>query len=133
MRRTLQTVRFPLVLIVAGGVCLLAMSAAWAQHGIGVGTLDSYRFETWTDDIWRQLLTYQETYPMANFEPYQVQIKKAAEAIGRREPQVVKTEMEQFLQMLRSRAHGIDKEAADDLLKFALTVTPLKKYEIKAP
>jgi hypothetical protein len=41
--------------------------------------------------------------------------------------------MGNWFKMLRSRAHGINDVAADELFNFAVMVTPLEEYGISVP
>ena len=79
---------------------------------------------TWADEIVAAATFYKTSYPTGNWDPYFKELTKVKEGIGRGDEQIVKVEMDRFLQMLLRRAHGINDVAADELYNFARSVRP---------
>lgn len=102
--------------------CVLLMSS-------GTG----YAQATWIDEIGNSLNFYKLTYPNSNWEPYSLKLETIKEAVNGGDQRRVKTEMGTWFKMLRTREHGINDVAADELFNFALMVTPLQEYGISVP
>ena len=87
----------------------------------------------WADEISNSLVVYKGLYPTSNFEPYEQQMMRVKEALGKGDKKAVRTGMTKWFKMLKKRAHGIDGMAADELFNFAVMVTPVQKYNIRIP
>ncbi|MGH7206179.1 MAG: hypothetical protein ACREI2_08220 [Nitrospiraceae bacterium] len=87
---------------------------------------------TWVDEITNSLTFYKASYPASNFDPYFEKLARVREGLGREDQQIVKVEMDQFLKMLLTRAHGINDVAADELYNFALSVRPTEPQNSSA-
>ncbi len=107
-------------LIAAFAVVLVSAGAAWTQT-------------TWVDEITNSLAFYKANYPTSNFEPYTQKLTRVRDALRGGNKQAVRTEMGNWFKMLRSRAHGINDVAADELFNFAVMVTPIEEYGISIP
>lgn len=110
MKRKLSY-RLSMVLVVACAVCVLTVGVALAAG-------------TWADEIANAVTFYKASYPTSNFDPYLKQLARVRDGLGREDQQIVKVEMDHFLKMLQTRAHGINEVAADELYNFALGVIP---------
>lgn len=87
---------------------------------------------TWVDEITNSLTFYKASYPASNFDPYFEKLARVQEGLAREDQQIVKVEMDQFLKMLLTRAHGINDVAADELYNFALSVRPTEQESSSA-
>lgn len=110
----------------------------WAVAvGMGLGFLaapvDTGASDSWIAQIERTLEFYETQYPAANFAPYDHRLILAEKAWMVGDHQRVKSEMEMFFTMLRTRAHGMNEVAAQEVFNFALLVTPLQEYGISVP
>ncbi len=76
----------------------------------------------WADELANAATFYKTSYPTGDWEPYFDRLAKVREGIGRGDERIVKVEMDHFLKMLLSRAHGINDVAADELYNFALSL-----------
>lgn len=108
------------ILGVGVAVYFWAAAAVQANHG-------------WVDQIANAMAFYQATYPQSNFDPYQQRLNRVRDAVHQGDQRTVKTEMGGFFSMLRTRAHGINDVAADELYNFAAMVTPLEEYGLSVP
>ncbi len=88
---------------------------------------------TWVDEIANSVSFYKTNYPTSNWQPYQEKLTLVKEALARGDQRTVRTEMGKWFKMLRNREHGINDIAADELLNFALMVTPVQEYGISVP
>ncbi len=119
MRETIRYDRLVVVVAAAFAVCLLTAGVAAAA--------------TWVDEISNSLAFYKSSYPTSNFGPYEQKLTKVREAVSSGDQKTIKMEMGAWLKMLRTRAHGINDVAADELFNFALMVTPVQEYGISVP
>lgn len=87
---------------------------------------------TWVDEITNSLTFYKASYPNSNFDPYFEKLARVRDGLAREDQQIVKVEMDQFLKMLLTRAHGINDVAADELYNFALSVRPTEPQNTSA-
>ena len=76
----------------------------------------------WVDELMNSLTFYQTNYPESDWGPYIDKIVRIQEGRDQGDQQMVSVEMNGFLRMLRTRAHGIDDVAADELYNFAVTL-----------
>lgn len=119
MKKTAHIGQLSVIVILAGAACLLMAGGATAS--------------TWVDEIGNSMSFYKTNYPGSNFEPYLEKVSKVREALGRSDRQTVRTEMSKLFSMLRTRAHGLNDVAADELFNFCLMVTPIEEYKISVP
>lgn len=117
-RSTIQ--RLVGVLVAAGAVCLLTVGVALAEG-------------TWADEILNAVGFYQASYPTSNFEPYLQKLALVRDAIVRGDQRTAGVEIGAFFRMLRTRAHGINGVAADELFNFSLMVTQIEEYRTSVP
>jgi hypothetical protein len=87
----------------------------------------------WVDVLSNSLLFYKTSYPTENWDPYEQQLTLVRGAVSRGDQRMVRVEMTKWFQMLRHRDHRITDVAADELLNFALLVTPLQEFGISVP
>ena len=87
---------------------------------------------TWVDEITNSLTFYKAGYPASNFDPYFEQLARVGDGLNREDQQIVKVEMDQFLKMLLTRAHGINEVAANELYNFAFGVRPTEQQNTSA-
>ncbi|MEW6245119.1 MAG: hypothetical protein AB1555_00225 [Nitrospirota bacterium] len=109
-----------LAVISACAVLLCSASLALAQAN-------------WVDEIANSVSFYKSNYPTSNWQPYQEKLTLVKDALARGDQRTVRTEMGKWFKMLRNREHGINDIAADELLNFALMVTPVQEYGISVP
>lgn len=119
MKKTEHIGKLSVVVILASAICLFIAGGVTAS--------------TWVDEIGNSLTFYKANYPTSNFEPYLEKVSMVREALGRDDRQAVRTEMNKFFSMLRTRAHGINDVAADELFNFCLMVTPIQEFGISVP
>jgi hypothetical protein len=112
--------KYTALAIAAGVLLFFASGVALAQT-------------TWVDELSNSLSFYKVNYPGSNWDPYHEKLVHVREAIGRGDQRTVKAEMSKWFKMLRSRDHGINDVAADELFNFALMVTPIQEYGISVP
>ncbi len=113
------TDRLSIVLVTACALVLWTVGGALAA-------------DTWVDEITNSLTFYKANYPASNFDPYFEKLARVRDGLGRGDQQIVKVEMDQFLKMLLTRAHGINDVAADELYNFALNVRPTEPQDNSA-
>ncbi len=109
--------------VVAFGACALLLCS------VGL----AFAQPTWVDEIANSVSFYKTNYPTSNWQPYQEKLMLVKEALARGDQRTVRTEMGKWFKMLRNREHGINDIAADELLNFALMVTPVQEYGISVP
>ena len=88
---------------------------------------------TWVDELANSLKNYKATYPASNFDAYTEKLSKVRTALDSGNKEKVRAEMGVVLQMLRTRAHGINDIAADELFNYWVMVTPIAEYSISVP
>ena len=88
---------------------------------------------TWVDELANSLKNYKGTYPASNFDAYTEKLSKVRTALDSGNKEKVRAEMGALLQMLRTRAHGINDIAADELFNHSLMVAPIQEYRISIP
>lgn len=88
---------------------------------------------SWVEEIGNSIAMYQNLYPSSNFKPYEDQLTRVKDALNQNDRKAVTTEMGKWFKMLRNRAHGIDDLAANELMNFAVMVTPVQEYNISVP
>ena len=88
---------------------------------------------SWVEEIGNSITMYQNLYPSSNFKPYEDQLTRVKDALNQNDRKAVTTEMGKWFKMLRNRAHGIDEMAANELMNFAVMVTPVQEYNISVP
>src|SRR5437879_13627538 len=88
---------------------------------------------TWVDELANSLKNYKGTYPASNFDAYTEKLSKVRTALDSGNKEKVRAEMGALLQMLRTRAHGINDIAADELFNHSLMVVPIQDYRIPIP
>ncbi|MGH7256956.1 MAG: hypothetical protein ACREIM_01145 [Nitrospiraceae bacterium] len=114
---------------------LSSLSVAVVTFGVlsllafGIGRADT----AWVDELRNSLHFYQINYPTSNWEPYSHKLDVVKQAVAGGDQRTVKSEMGKWFKMLRSRDHGINEVAADELFNFALMVTPIQAYGISVP
>ena len=87
----------------------------------------------WCDQMANSLTFYKATYPTSNFDPYLQKVGILREAVGRGDQSAVRAEIRELFQMLRTRAHGINDVAADELLNHWQMVTPVEQLKLSEP
>jgi hypothetical protein len=109
---TKQIESLSIVLVAACAVLLVTVGVALAER-------------MWVDELTNSLTFYQANYPASNWDPYVDKLASIRDGVVRDDQQIVMVETDQFFKMLRTRAHGINDVAADELYNFALTLIPL--------
>jgi hypothetical protein len=71
--------------------------------------------ETWADEVLNALTFYKSSYPASNFDPYVEAVGTIRDGLRGGDQQLVNAQTERLFRMLRTRAHGIDDVAADEL------------------
>ena len=88
---------------------------------------------TWVNELANSLKNYKATYPASNFNAYTEKLSKVRTALDSGNKEKVRAEMGVLLKMLRTRAHGINNIAADELFNYWVMVTPIAEYRISVP
>jgi hypothetical protein len=88
---------------------------------------------TWVNELANSLKNYKATYPASNFDPYTEKLSTVRTALDSGNKAKVRAEMGMVLKMLRTRAHGINDIAADELFNYWVMVTPIADYRIAVP
>lgn len=120
MNREARGARCVMTAVIAMAICLGMAGGVWAEAG-------------WIDELTNSLTFYKTTYPGSGWDPYAKKLAVVRDAVNRGDQGTVKTEMGAFFKMLRTRAHGINDVAADELYNFAVMVTPIQEYQISIP
>jgi len=102
-------------------VCLLTLGVALASECV------------WCDEMANSLTFYKATYPVSNFNPYVEKVGVVRDAMSRGDKNTAKAEIEKLFQMLRTRAHGINDVAADELLSHWQMILPVEELKTSAP
>jgi hypothetical protein len=108
---------------------VLIVACAWGLLVSGIAPAES----NWADEISNSLSFYKTNYPGSTWGPYEENLARVRDALSRGDQQTVKVEMSKWFKMLRTRAHGINDVAADELFNFGLMVTPIHEYGISVP
>jgi hypothetical protein len=87
----------------------------------------------WVSEIEDSLKRYKTSYPASNFDPYTARLATVKRAVFNEQKEVVRSEMGVWLKMLRTRAHGINDIAADELFNYSVHVAPIREYRISVP
>ncbi len=87
----------------------------------------------WVDELANSLKNYKATYPASNFDAYTEKLSKVRTALDSGNKEKVRAEMGVVLKMLRTRAHGINDVAADELFNYWVMVTPIAEYRVSVP
>lgn len=87
----------------------------------------------WVNELANSLKNYKATYPASNFDPYTEKLSTVRTALDSGNKAKVRSEMGAVLKMLRTRAHGINDIAADELFNYWVMVTPIADYRIAVP
>ena len=122
----------------------LVVSANAADRSPGTGTLSQETKQastegvatargTWVNELENSLKNYKATYPASNFNAYTEKLSKVRTALDSGDKETVRAEMGVLLKMLRTRAHGINNIAADELFNYWVMVTPIAEYRISVP
>src|SRR5437879_12888892 len=85
---------------------------------------------TWCDQMANSLTFYKATYPTSNFDPYLQKVDILREAVGRGDQTAVRDEIQELLTMRRSRAHGINVVAEDELLNHWQMIKPMEQLNM---
>ncbi|HKW86420.1 MAG TPA: hypothetical protein VJM82_05065 [Nitrospiraceae bacterium] len=89
---------------------------------------------TWADDLEHRLSTYfKKKYPSFDFTPYTEELTRVRGAVSRGDRWAIKREMGVFLKMLASRAHGLEDDAAEELIDLAQQTMPVEEFAIIYP
>jgi len=89
---------------------------------------------TWADDLEHRLSTYfKRKYPSYDFTPYTEELTRVRSAVSRGDRWAIKREMGVFLQMLASRAYGLENDAAEELIDLAQQTMPVEEFAIIYP
>ena len=100
---------------------------------LGVPSVVAPAQGTWVNEIANSLKNYKATYPASNFDAYTEKLNKVRIALDSGSQEKVRAEMGVLLKMLRTRAHGINDIAADELFNYWVLVTPIAEYRISVP
>lgn len=100
---------------------LLILMAVCAMSVLTVGAASAE--STWVDELANSLTFYQTSYPGSNWEPYVEKVARIRNGIDRGDQQIVMVEMDEFIRMLRTQAHGINDVAANELSHVVVTVS----------
>jgi hypothetical protein len=87
----------------------------------------------WVSEIEDSLKRYKTSYPSSNFDPYTTRLATVKRALSNGNKEIVRSEMGVWLKMLRTRAHGINDIAADELFNYSVMVAPIQQYRISVP
>jgi hypothetical protein len=87
----------------------------------------------WVDELTNSLKNYKATYPASNFDAYTEKLSTVRTALDSGNKEKVRAEMGVVLKMLRTRAHGINDIAADELFNYWVMVTPIAEYRVSVP
>lgn len=102
-------------------VCLLTLGIALASEC------------GWCNEMANSLAFYKATYPTSNFDPYVEKIGIVRDAMSRGDENTAKAEIGKLFQMLRTRAHGINDVAADELSSYWHLVLPIEDLKVTTP
>lgn len=81
---------------------------------------------TWIEELGNFLAFYQTTHPGLDWTPYIDELTRARDGMRAGDQLTVNGAINEFQKMLRTRAHGIDAAAAEDLYNLTLTVWPFE-------
>lgn len=101
------------------------VAGVWALWIIMAGTVTAQG--TWVEELGNVVAFYQTTYPGLDWTPYIDELTRARDGMRAGDQLTVDGAMDEFQKMLRTRAHGIDAAAAEDLYNLTLTVQPFVK------
>jgi len=87
----------------------------------------------WCDEMANSLTFYKATYPASNFDPYSEKVGIVRDAMSRGDEKTAKAEIGKLFQMLRTRAHGINDVAADELSSYWQLVLPIEDLKVTTP
>jgi len=87
----------------------------------------------WADQLENSLNTYKTMYPASNFDSYTASLGTVKRALSAGKKEVVRAQMGVWLKMLRTRSHGINDVAADELFHYSVMVAPIQEYRISVP
>jgi hypothetical protein len=89
---------------------------------------------TWLDDLLDSLTTYfPKKYPAYDFSPYAQELNRIRGAASLGDRWGAKREMGVFLNMLASRAHGLEDDAAEELAALSQRIMPDEEFGIVYP
>ncbi len=89
---------------------------------------------TWGDELAHRFATYLTTkYPHEQFEAYTQAVDRIREAVQRGDRWTARRETGVLLKMLTDRAHGLESEAAQDLIGLAQGAMPEEEFGIVFP
>jgi hypothetical protein len=143
--RTYRYIRLTVILAALAMIPWLpVLSANAADQAPGAGTPSQETKQTftegavtaqgtWVDELANSLKNYKATYPASNFDPYTEKLSTVRTALDSGNKEKVRAEMGVVLQMLRTRAQGINDIAADELFNYWVMVTPIADYRIAVP
>ncbi|MGH9195283.1 MAG: hypothetical protein ACRD1T_06045, partial [Acidimicrobiia bacterium] len=77
---------------------------------------------TWVEELGNVLAFYQTIHPGLDWTPYIEELTRARDGMRAGDQLTVTHAMNEFQKMLRTRAHGLDAEVAEDLYTLTLTV-----------
>ena len=110
-----------------------AFTETQAAIDLGVPAVVAPARGTWVDELANSLKNYKGTYPASNFDAYTEKLDTVRVALDSGNKEKVRAEMGALLKMLRTRAHGINDIAADELFNYWVMVTPIADYRIAVP
>lgn len=87
----------------------------------------------WADQLENSLNTYKTKYPGSNFDSYTASLGTVKRALSAGKKEVVRAQMGAWLKMLRTRSHGINDVAADELFHYSVMVAPIQEFRISVP
>ncbi|HET7059544.1 MAG TPA: hypothetical protein VFI05_12445 [Nitrospiraceae bacterium] len=111
----MQTQAMHINRMVVAGVCglwlIMMAGTVWGQG-------------TWVEEVGNSLAFYQTVHPDSDWMPYIDELTRARDGVRSGNQLTVTRAMRELQKMLRTRAHGIDGAAAEDLYNLTLTIRP---------
>lgn len=109
----MQTQAMHMSRMVLAGVCGLGLimmaGTVWGQG-------------TWVEEVGNSLAFYQTVHPDSDWMPYIDELTRARDGVRAGDQLTVTRAIQELQKMLRTRAHGIDRAAAEDLYNLTLTI-----------
>jgi hypothetical protein len=78
--------------------------------------------QTWVEELGNFLAFYQTIHPSLDWTPYIEELTRARNGMRTGDQLTVTEAINEFQKLLRTRAHGLDAAAAEDLYTLTLTV-----------
>jgi len=82
---------------------------------------------TWVEEVGNTLAYYQTIQSGADWTPYIDELTRARDGLRAGDQLTVTRSIRELQKMLRLKAHGIDRAAAEDLYNLTLTIQPVNE------